>query len=393
MPITLSRAEARRALVAHHALDRPLGRGARGVRAALERLRCIQLDPLDEIGTNADLVILARVDDVRRGDVWQHLFPGRAFEHFAKERCLLPATAFPQYRVRGHRAQTPWWSHGERERRVPARVIDAVLAEVRERGPVSAADIEDHGAVEPLDWSGWKGTARATSMALEILWTRCDVVVAGRTASGAKLYDAPERALGAAGTAEPDEPFESWAVRDRVHAAGLLTRAAGGSLWSMLRDVRTSGVVEELVARGEIVEVLVEDSSRRYLAPAALLTRKPRFDDRVRILGPLDPLLWDRDLIRHLFGFDYVWEVYKPAAQRKWGWYVCPLLFLGDFAGRLDARVERNALVVKKLWLEGDVPLDARTAALDRHAAARGADQVQMPKRALRQELALTPTS
>src|ERR1700674_2895886 len=131
--LTLTRDEARRALVAHHALDRPLGRGPRGVRAALARLRCIQLDPLDLIGTNADLVVLARVDGIKRGDVWRHLFPGRAFEHFAKERCLLPASAFPQYRARGHRAQTPWWSHGERERRVPAAVVEAVLAEVRKR--------------------------------------------------------------------------------------------------------------------------------------------------------------------------------------------------------------------------------------------------------------------
>jgi uncharacterized protein len=378
--VILTRAEARSALVAHHALDRPLGRGARGVRATLDRLRCIQLDPLDVVGTNADLVVLARVDGVARGDVWRHLFPGRAFEHFAKERCLLPADTFPQYRVRGHRAETPWWSHGERERRVPAGVVEAVLAEIRQRGPLTAADIQDHGTVEPLDWSGWKGTARATTMALEILWTRCDIVVTGRTESGAKRYDVPERALGAHSTAAPEEPFEPWAVRERVRAAGLLTRAAGGSLWSMLRDVRTSSVVDELIARGEILEVTLEGSNRRYLAPPDLPKRKPRFDDRVRILGPLDPLLWDRDLVRHLFDFDYVWEVYKPAAQRKWGWYVCPLLWRGAFVGRIDARVERNTLIVAKLWIEGDVDFDAVTAALERHALACGATRVRLPR-------------
>jgi uncharacterized protein YcaQ len=379
--LTLTRDEARRALVAHHALDRPLGRGARGVRAALARLRCIQLDPLDLIGTNADLVVLARVDGVVRGDVWRHLFPGRAFEHFAKERCLLPASAFPQYRARGHRAQTPWWSHGERERRVPAAVVEAVLAEVRKRGPVTAAQLQDHGRVEALDWSGWKGTGRATTMALEILWTRCDVVVAGRTDSGAKLYAAPERALGTLGSAAPDEPFEPWAVSERVHAAGLLTRAAGGSLWSMLRDIRSSPVVDELVACGAIQEVTIEGSSRRYLAPPELLSRKPRFDDRVRILGPLDPLLWDRDLVRHLFDFEYVWEVYKPESQRRWGWYVCPLLFRGALVGRIDARIERDALVVKKLWIEGEVELTAIIAALERHALACGVSKVRLPRK------------
>src|SRR5215212_9136924 len=138
MVITLTRADARRKLIAHLGLTRPLGRGARGTRAVLERLGCIQLDPLDAIGTNADLVVMARVDDVKRGDVWRHLFPKHAFEHFAKERCILPARAFPYYRREGHGAQTTWWRHAEREQRVPPKLVAAVLEEIRERGPVSA---------------------------------------------------------------------------------------------------------------------------------------------------------------------------------------------------------------------------------------------------------------
>jgi len=344
---TLTRAEARRLLVSHLGLTRSLGRGARGTRAVLERLRQIQLDPLDVIGTNADLVVMARTDGVGRGDVWRHLFPRHAFEHFAKERCILPARAFPFYRQRGHAAQAPWWRHAEREERVPPQLIDAVLAEVRERGPVAARELTDHGAVAPIDWSGWKGTAKATSMALEILWTRCDVVVAGRTANGGKLYDVPERALGAEiAAAQPGEDFDRWAVRERVAAAGLLSRA-GGSNWSMLSQARGSGVVEEMIAEGELVEVEIEETTRRYLAvPAFLEPRRVRYDDRVRILGPLDPLLWDRALVRHIFDFDYVWEVYKPADQRKWGWYVCPLLHRDRLIGRIDAQTG-------KLWVEG----------------------------------------
>ena len=191
MSTTLSRADARRLLVAHLGLARGLGRGPRGIRAVLERLRCIQLDPLDAIGTNADLVVMARVDGVARGDVWRHLFPKYAFEHFAKERCILPAEAFPYYREQGHGAQTHWWRHGEREERVAPELVAAVLEEIRERGPIPARELTDRGTVVPIDWAGWMGTSKATSMALEILWTRCDVVVAGRTESGAKIYDVP----------------------------------------------------------------------------------------------------------------------------------------------------------------------------------------------------------
>ncbi len=350
--VNLSRAEARRLLVAHLALTRPLGRGAAGTRAVLDRLRCIQVDPLDVIGTNADLVVMARVDGVERGDVWKHLYPAHAFEHFAKERCILPSEVFPWYRAHGHDAQTQWWRHDERMQRVPEALVSAVLEEIREHGPVVTRDLTDHGAVEPMDWSGWMGTAKATSMAIEILWTRCDVVVAGRTESGAKLYDVPKNRdwrLEIGDSA--DQPLQSrafsrWALRERAIASGLLSRA-GGSMWSMLSAIRTSSLPDEMVESGELIDVSIEDSPRKYLAVPEFLKAKSRYDDRVRVIGPLDPLIWDRNLVRHIFDFDYVWEVYKPKHLRKWGWYVCPLLYRDRLVGRID-------VTTRKLWIEDD---------------------------------------
>lgn len=374
----LSPHQARALLISHLSLDRPIGRGASGTRKLLERLRCIQLDPLDVIGTNADLVVMARVDDVCRGDVWRHLFPRYAFEHFAKERCILPARAFANYREQGHAAQTPWWRHGERESRVAKAQVDAVLDEIRERGPLTARELTDHGSVTPIDWSGWTGTSKATTMALEILWTRCDVVVAGRTESREKIYDIPERALGNLGVVADD--FWKWALLERVEAAGLLTRA-GGAMWSMLSNVRTSPMIDALIASGELVDVTIEGTSRRYLAKPSFLKHKPRYDDRVRILGPLDPLLWDRELVRHIFDFEYVWEVYKPAHQRKWGWYVCPLLHRDRLIGRIDARIEKNTMIVRKVWMEEGCEDIAIDDALARHAELCGAKKVRMPRK------------
>jgi uncharacterized protein len=266
----LGPAEARAFLVGHHALRAPeLPPGAAGVRALLARLRCIQLDPLDPLGTNADLVALARVEGLSKGDVYRHLLPGHAFEHFAKERCLLPASAFPWYRAE-LAVEAPWWSHGERVRRLPQGVVEKVLDEVRARGPVSADDLADHGRVEPIDWSGWRGTPRAAKMALEVLQTRCDVVVCGRGRRG-KQYDVPERALphvaleqahpASRRAVERVEAFRRWAVLERVEAAGLLS-LAGGATWSMLEAARRSGVPEALLAEGAVEEVQVAGSRR-----------------------------------------------------------------------------------------------------------------------------------
>src|SRR6478609_4776858 len=128
--------EARAWLVSHLGLAAPrFPAGAEGSRALLGALRCIQLDPLDVIGTNADLVALARVEGLARGDVYRHLYPGHAFEHWAKERCVLPASAFPHYRERS--SETPWWRLATRLERLPGKVLDAVLEEVAARGPVT----------------------------------------------------------------------------------------------------------------------------------------------------------------------------------------------------------------------------------------------------------------
>ena len=378
--VTLSAPQARRRLVAHLGLTHDVGAGAEGTRRVLQRLRCIQLDPLDVIGTNADLVVMARVRNVKRGEVWRHLFPGHAFEHFAKERCLLPSSAFPWYRDRGHLAEAPWWRHGEREHRVSASILHAVAEEIRQRGPLTARELMDHGAVEPLDWSGWKGTSKATTMALELLWTRCDIVVNGRTETGSKIYDIPERALGPLARQKTDGHFDRWALLDRVAAAGLLSRATG-SHWSMLSKVRTTSLPDAMIGEGLLCEVKIQDSTRRYLAlPEFLEQRTGRYDNRIRILGPLDPLLWDRNLVRSLFAFDYVWEVYKPEHLRKWGWYVCPLLDRDRLIGRIDARTEGAVLVVRKLWLDDDADQSRVREALEKHASACGCVRVRMPR-------------
>jgi uncharacterized protein YcaQ len=130
-PLVISAPQARDFLVGQAGLRTLDTAGAADIPSLLGRLRCIQLDPLDRIGTNAELVTMARLSGLRRGQVYADLLPGHAFEHFAKERCLLPAEAFPYYREQA--AETPWWRHSERLRRLPPGLVDEVLAELRLR--------------------------------------------------------------------------------------------------------------------------------------------------------------------------------------------------------------------------------------------------------------------
>ena len=347
--------------------------GADGARAVLKKLRVIQLDPLDRVGTNADLVAMARVDGLAAGDVYDAILGADGFEHFAKERCLLPASAFPYYRNQS--IQTPWWHLSERLKKVPPEVIEHVYDEVAERGPIGSAALSDQGRVVPIDWSGWKGTSKAATMALQILWTQCRIVVAGREGRN-KLYDLPERALGAAiAAAQTDRgDFARWALLERIEACGLLS-VNSGPQWSMLRDTRKSDLPQQLVDEGLAVYVTVEGAKRRYLAPTDFRERIfPDDDGLMRILGPLDPLLWDRKLVHHVFGFEYIWEVYKPAAKRRWGYYVCPILHDGQLVGRFEGRRGASGMVVDTLWRENERAFDdaAWAACVARHGAQLG---------------------
>ncbi len=380
--------EAADAMVTHHHLRQPMaGPPATAVPRLLNALRHIQLDPLDVLGTNADLVAMARIDGLSRGDVYRMLMPGHAFEHFAKERCLLPKAAFPWYRR--HINETRWWGLQTRIERLPPTLVDLTLESLATAGPATSKALEramlelghTTGRVKPMDWSGWKGTSRAVSMALEVLWTRCDVAVVGRVGN-TKVWDIAARAFpdSHAPVDTDREAFLRWALLERAHAAGLLSRASGPH-WSTIVEVRGSDLADQLVAEGHLEDVQVEGQTRRYLAPPSVFAhlgsrkrKRPETEDdgRMRILGPLDPLLWDRKLVAHAFGFDYVWEVYKPAAQRRWGYYVLPLLHHGRLVGRFEGHIEEGEIVVDTLWKEPGHRFDQRAfkAAVARHGAA-----------------------
>jgi uncharacterized protein YcaQ len=368
-PVELTRDEARSFLLGHLGLRTVRNeRGAKGVRGLLRDHRCIQLDPLDRIGTNADLVALARVDGIGCGEVYKRLLPGHAFEHMAKERCLLPASAFPYYRERMAEGYRFRW-RGILD--LPQTTVDEVLAEIMERGPITSGSLSDRGKLEPPKDKWLRSTIPVNSVAVEQLWNRCRVVVCGRSGN-TKLYDVPERALSGVHDAEPEMEFDRWALIERVEAAGLLPMTAGPH-WKVIEDVRGSEFPMGLVEEGLLEMVTVEGAKRKYLAPAGFRERSyPEDDGRMRILGPLDPLLWDRKLVQQVFDFDYVWEVYKPASKRTWGYYVVPILHRGRLVGRFEGRRVDGRLEVEKLWVEGDGELDegAWKKALARHEKA-----------------------
>ncbi|HEY7941638.1 MAG TPA: crosslink repair DNA glycosylase YcaQ family protein, partial [Candidatus Limnocylindrales bacterium] len=361
MPDTpvLSGAVARRYLALHHLLAPPraVHGGPDGVMAVIGRLGSVQFDPLGVAGRNHDLVLHARVAGYRPAWTDELLYERRAlFEAHNKALSILPIGELPWYRISWDRALE---RHEGDAFVAHADLARHILERIRLEGPLSSLDFEREPMVE---WY-WGPTNRVRAI-MEALW-ESGLLGLSRRAGNRRYYDLPERLYPAAlldASRIPEDEQLRHKLLSRFRAHGLLGEAGQAEIWLGVHvrgaDGRRAGgpirarLRRELVASGALLPVAVEGVRGTRYVPADARGELERAigeiaaggppggaDPGVTFLAPLDPLCWDRDLLRQLYGFDYVWEVYVPEARRRWGYYVLPLLFGDQLVGRIEPRI------------------------------------------------------
>jgi uncharacterized protein YcaQ len=267
----------------------------------------------------------------------------------------------------------------------PSRPAVAVLPKVRaaleERGPLSSIDLEMN---QQVAWS-WAPT-RIARAALDSMYAWGELVIHHRV-NTRKVYDFAYRHLpsellnapdpfeaASSSPREADEAYHDWHVLRRIGCVGLLSMR-GGDAWLGNRGIKAAdrrAAAARLLERGEIVEVRIEGLRGPFYLRGrdrGLLERT--LDDvpgaQAAILAPLDNLMWDRRYLHELFGFEYLWEVYKPVAERRWGYYVLPVLVGDRFVARFEPGRENRdeALTIANWWWEPGVrQTEALSAAL-----------------------------
>jgi len=206
---------------------------------------------------------------------------------------------------------------------------------------------------------------------LERLWNHGALAIAGRQGFQ-RVYDLAERVIPRAQLEAPVPPADvvlrSFAEQ-AVRARGVLTEAGITEHWRLRGGAaRVKPAVAELVADGRLRRLRVDDGGPDVLvaADAELDRHAPR---TAVLLSPFDNLLWDRQFARRILGFDHLIEVYKPAPQRQYGYYVLPFLRGDRIVGRADLKSERKEgrLVVRAFHREDGVrPSGALDDALDK---------------------------
>ena len=327
------------------------------VEAVVRRLSCVQLDSISTVERSHRIAIGARVGAYPRDAVSRLLGRGRLIEYWAHEACLLPSDDWPLFRPAMDDGGRRWY--GQVDRTHP-HLREHVLEEIRARGPLGSRHFD--GAARQGEMWGWKPAKQM----LELLWNHGDLVVAGRQGFQ-RLYDVPERVLPATvlDAPTPSEPERLRALALRaVHARGALTERGIVEHWRLKGGTaRIRTTVASLVEDGELERVGVEDGGADVLVARGTELDRPRPSVAI-LLSPFENLLWDRPFARRILGFDHLIEVYKPAPQRRYGYYVLPFLWRDRIAGRVDLKSERatGELVVRAFHREDGV---RRSAALD----------------------------
>ena len=330
---------------------------------------CIQFDPVDVCGRNAELTLQSRVKGFRKKMLHDLLYRDRLLVDYSdKELSIWPSEDWPFFS--GYRERSV--AHGRQFPGIPELEKQAVDY-IRKHGPVSSDSLPIEGTIfwhSSMHWSGhWEKESLAARSVLEQLYTDGILLIHHKTGSR-KYYDLAEKYLPAdllnAPNPFPDEEsLTDWRVRRRIGAVGMLwNRNSTAWLGISMTTEQRDAAFAHLEKNGSITAVQVEGIRfPMYLLsedlPLLESVTAGQADTKARLefLAPLDPMLWDRKLIEAFWGYQYSWEIYTPAVKRKYGYYVLPIVYGDRFIGRIEPKADRktNTLTVQNVWLEPGV--------------------------------------
>ena len=384
--LTITREQARQFVLLKQGL---LGKhrfiGKNGAFQYVRQAGCIQYDPVDVCGKNAELTLQSRVKGFTKQTLHDLLYRDRLLVDYSdKELSIWPSEDWPFFS--GYRERSKALS------RTFAGIPDLeekAIAYIRENGPVSSDTLPIEGTIfwhSSMHWSGhWDRESQAARSVLEQLYTD-GVLLIHHKAGSRKFYDLAEKYLPAGLLAAPNPcPDEAswlaWRVKRRIGAVGLLwNRRSDAWLGIDMTPEQREAAFRRLEKERTITAVQVEGlrfpifmMSEDIPLLESVLSGQVPLVARLEFLAPLDPMLWDRNLIEALWDYRYSWEIYTPVAKRKYGYYVLPMLCGDRFVGRIEPKADKKtkALTVRNVWFEPGVRQTKKLSALIDKAVQR----------------------
>lgn len=337
-PHRLSRRDARQLAVRAQLLDavRPSL-----VAEVVEELTVVNIDPTSAIAPSEDHLLWSRLGaGYEHGLLKQAVEDDRTvFEYDGMYRAMLDLPLYQALMRQPLRyAETRQWMDDN------AGFRRDILARLRDEGPLRTGEIPDT-AQRSWGSTGWTNNRNVTQM-LEILTRLGEIAIAGRTGRE-RWWDLAERVY------PPGLPELDLAEAEQQRDARRLQSLG------IARARQTAVPLEPMDVGAAGEEAVVEDIPGTWrVDPVALAGLGRPFAGRTALLSPFDRLVFDRTRAQALFDYEYILEMYKPAAKRRWGYFALPILHGDRLIGKLDAKADRKAGLLRVFAVHRDVAWD-----------------------------------
>ena len=374
-------------------------RGLEGTALSITESEALQLDPLNIIARSHEIALYGRVLDYRPEHLDELCYNQRRFFDYGGALFVYPMPELPYWRLAMQRDQQfQRWIKFQHDH---PGTVTAVRQALHENGPLGNRDFTGNHKM-----NSYRGT-KDTSVCLYYLWLIGEVMIHHRE-NFQRIYDLSERIVPAEfDYAAPESEAEAFLARKAIAFAGLARQTSWTSRMAYYINRRPSKTeaqswLDRMVTAREVISVQVDqEKDLRYALaedlplietlqagkiPPSWQPLETTTLEEVTFLAPLE-ICTARKRAAKLFDFDYVWEVYKPVAQRRWGYYVLPILYGDRLVARMDPRLERDTSTLRILgfWLEDYCPVDAPDFAaafvrgLRRFMDFLGAQSIELP--------------
>jgi uncharacterized protein YcaQ len=324
------------------------------VKQTITALGALQIDTINIVARAPYFSLWSRLGDYDADWLNQLLAEQSLFEFWAHAACFLPIEDYGLHRrIQIEQWRLPWYQHWYADHKVE---FDAVLSHVRENGSAKSSDFKRTDGKKGGTWWDWKIEKRA----LEYWFTAGELMISKRV-NFQRVYDLRERVL--PDWKDSDAPDLQFVYRSLVlKSIAAMGLALPGWIADYFRlpkkQVQTT--LKQLIEKKLLLELKVEDwDESAWTLPEVWEVFKAELKQNpepqfTTILSPFDSLIWDRARTRKLFNFDFSIECYLPAAKRKYGYFLLPVLNNGQIIARMDAKSHRadRKFEVKSLYLE-----------------------------------------
>lgn len=338
----------------------PFGKDLKGAEAAIQHLSYIQLDSISVIERAHNHIWRSRVPNFKPEQSNQLLESAKVFEYWAHAAAYLPIDEYRYYLADKAAVRAGTLRKAYRRDR---KLMKQVLRQVADEGPLASKDLEDR-RTKSNGWWDWKPAKKA----IEALYLEGELMICSR-AGFQKTYDLTERVLpkGVDTTLPTRQERASHMLDQQLACHGLVSTV--GATYGRRDAALRKAMKTELDKRrssGGLVSITLPNGSEYHIQPQQLDQPMPRLDNQLKILSPFDNAVIQRKRLIDLFSFDYQLECYVPAPKRKYGYLALPLLYKGQFVGRMDCKAHRaeKVLEVKGVFFEKNCATPAVSAAL-----------------------------